>query len=42
MRSVGFKAITYQNVAMFVKCAHVQYTTLPRIAYDRLLCAVLF
>jgi len=30
-----FEALTYQTVAMFIKCTHVEFTTLPRITYDR-------
>jgi len=37
MRSAGFRAITYQTVDIFIKCTHVQFTTSPRIAYDRVL-----
>lgn len=42
MRSACFRAITYQTVAMFIKCTHVQITTSPRIAYDRVLGYVYF
>jgi hypothetical protein len=37
MRSTGFRAITYQAVAIFIKCTYVQFTTSLRIEYDRVL-----
>ena len=37
-----FEALTYQTVAMFIKCTHVQLPSSPRITYDRVLCARAF
>jgi len=34
MLSADFRAITYQAVAIFIKWTHVQFTILPRNAYD--------
>ena len=37
-----FEALTYQTVGMFIICTHVQFTTSPRITYDRVLGAGLY
>jgi len=42
MRSVGFRVITFQAIAMFVKCIHVQFTTSYCIAHNRVLCVRYF
>ncbi len=31
MRCAGFRAITYQTTAMFIKCIHVQFTFDERV-----------
>ena len=37
MRSADLGTLSYLTVAMFIKCSIVQFTTFPRIAYDRVL-----